>query len=93
MLKADVLGEGRLKYYHDDDLLEGYYVLVERKTYDLPADAGGPVVIGMLYLHTPEEGPHALSPDEAEQLAEGLTEMLKAAATIARLMDNSEDTP
>lgn len=93
MLKADVIGDGKIKYYNDDDLFAGYYVAVERKTIDLPDDAGGPTTFGMVYVTTPEEGPHVLtSPDEAEQLAEGLTGMLNSAATIARLMDNSEDT-
>ena len=92
MLKADVIGDGKIKYYNDADLFAGYYVTVERKTIDLPGNAGGPTTFGMVYVTTPEEGPHALmSPDEPERLAEGLTEMLSAAGTIARLMDNSDD--
>ena len=94
MLKVHVVCDGKIKYYNDDDLFEDYYVVVERKSIDLPADAGGPTVFGMVYVTTPEEGPHVLtSPDEAEQLAAGLSEMLNAAASIARLMDNSEDAP
>lgn len=92
MLKANVIGDGKIKYYDDADLFAGYYVTVERKTIDL-GGAGGPTTFGMVYVTTPKEGPHALtSLDEAEQLAEGLTRMLKSAAVIARLMDNSNDT-
>ena len=92
VLKAEVVKNGKIRYYNDDDLFAGYYVVVERKTIDLPDDAGGPTTFGMVYVTTPEEGPHALmSPDEPERLAEGLTEMLSAAGTIARLMDNSDD--
>jgi len=90
MLKVDVIGEGKLRYY--DTLFPGYYVQVERKTMEAIEGCSGPVSWGMVYLTLPEDGPHALDHDNTELLADALAEMLKAAATIARLMDNSKDS-
>lgn len=92
MLRIETIADGKIRYSNDDDLFDGYYVMVERKTIDMPDDAGGSVTFGMLYFTTPEKGPHALTgPDEAEQLANGLFVMLSAATSMGRLMDNADD--
>ena len=90
MLKADILGEGKMKYY--DNLFPGYHALVERNSLGSISGISGSTAWGMVYLVLPEDRLQALDHNEAELLADALAAMLKAAAHMARLMNATEDT-